>query len=684
MSELQAFKFLLLALLTSVFGSDPAIDFIPLHHELANCSNATTFHNGECFDSPSSYRTLQSISSAALCCSVCGNQSDKCGNWVFRDPAKTQLNPGCQLHPHGVPGVRVDPLCVSGSVSSISPSPPPPPMRLPPTYWCTWQAQSREWMSEAPQADDGAADYWMKWRNHAPVSPVQGYQGWDDFINETFLAQNSSDNTSTRPSWVSLFPRSRHKMILVLDNGWGSGFTLNTTRFPMFAGASNENSLAKLSNYVKSFGWRGVGLWLPGSGAATETNLRMAQRAGIRLLKLDGSHDDTCSATQLARAVAPDVYIEYGTCANAACPLNGGIDKADGRWPWDAARVQSKAIACADLFRTYDMVKALSVSEVLDRQYKLLNVSTNLPLLPWRPQRHFGGSGEHMVTASLGGVMQPMDSTTAGLRIPRLYNTYVQGPPGRQREDRIDEELERLTQWSILAPPFGVGIQANGMPDQVAADDTSAGVLWDSWHFGLCDDACTLSKHIVNTTVYQGAPGRITRGGLPLPTVVAPTTTAAPSATPPFIVITRFPANQIMITAMGRTSATAGWTEPTYDVTVDLSQSNFSATSGPFPPIGIFGRFASVSLVLSAAAYQTVARAACGITGSDLLDQAATTQSIRSSVVLSAAHATVTIPGAVLARVGTAAAPPRSRASPGMLLTLCAPPAVDTHAHPAP
>eukprot|EP00041_Stephanoeca_diplocostata_P029976 m.896419 g.896419 ORF g.896419 m.896419 type:complete len:70 (+) comp23666_c0_seq36:1021-1230(+) len=46
-------------------------------------------------------------------------------------------------------------------------------------------------------------------------------------------------------------------MILVLDNGWGSGFTLNTTRFPMFAGASNENSLAKLSNYVKSFGWRG-------------------------------------------------------------------------------------------------------------------------------------------------------------------------------------------------------------------------------------------------------------------------------------------------------------------------------------------------------------------------------------------------------------------------------------------
>lgn len=144
-----------------------------------SCSNTTTYHAGQCFDTPPSYSTLHEISSAALCCNACANDTEQCGNWVFRDPAKTHVNPGCQLHKRGIPGVRVDALCVSGTVSA-SPSPPPPirpaaSLRPPPTYWCTWQAQSREWMSEAPQTDAGAADYWMKWYYSIPHVPKWYY-----------------------------------------------------------------------------------------------------------------------------------------------------------------------------------------------------------------------------------------------------------------------------------------------------------------------------------------------------------------------------------------------------------------------------------------------------------------------------------------------------------------------------
>ena len=115
---------------------------------------------------------------------------------------------------------------------------------------------------------------------------------------------------------------------------------------------------------------------MPGS-AGTDA-LVMLQSAGIKLLKVDGG-DGQCHVTDLARQLAPDVYIEHGLCDDAHCPLNGGITNgtntadaptdAVGRWPWSNAHAQAATLNCTDLFRTYDMVKALSVSEVIDRQY---------------------------------------------------------------------------------------------------------------------------------------------------------------------------------------------------------------------------------------------------------------------------------------------------------------------------
>lgn len=66
------------------------------------------------------------------------------------------------------------------------------------------------------------------------------------------------------------------------------------------------------------------------------------------------------------------------------------------------------------------MVKALSIPEVIDRQYKLLNISAAFPPNPNGAQRKIGGSGEHMVTAALGGVIQPMMGNLGGLQIARV------------------------------------------------------------------------------------------------------------------------------------------------------------------------------------------------------------------------------------------------------------------------
>jgi hypothetical protein len=81
----------------------------------------------------------------------------------------------------------------------------------------------------------------------------------------------------------------------------------------------------------------------------------------------------------------------------------------------------------------------------------------------------------------------------------------------------------------------------------MAADDAS---ILSCRHFHLCDDACTIHAKIINKTVYQGAPGIVVRGrGIPLPTVVMPTTTVGANPTlVPFVIVTRFPAGPVLVT----------------------------------------------------------------------------------------------------------------------------------------
>ena len=102
-------------------------------------------------------------------------------------------------------------------------------------------------------------------------------------------------------------------------------------------------------------------------------------------------------------------------------PLNGS---GAGRWPISMAKRAVATLNCTDALRSYDMVKSLSIVEVIDRQSKLYSLGASLPRsIPdsETPARYIGGSGEHMVTAALGGVIQPMDSNTRGLVINSAY-----------------------------------------------------------------------------------------------------------------------------------------------------------------------------------------------------------------------------------------------------------------------
>eukprot|EP01052_Picozoa_sp_SAG31_P027531 SAG31_NODE_2584_length_5434_cov_3.784067_1_plen_666_part_00 len=418
--------------------------------------------DGVCFQRPAAFAHDASVPNATACACAC-DASPQCSLWVYR-PLTTELNPGCFLKPGGGQVQnRTDALCTSGSRSPHHPpapiQPPPPgppeplpprnPDRRPPAYWCTWQAQSREWMQGAADFDFGGGEaFWRAWRNHDPPpdNPTAGYSGWEKYLNQSYLFRNPGGVAALgEQGWAYLFSKAvRSGLYFSLDNQWASksGHLDTESRFPEFANKS-PSPLAALVAKIKALGWAGLSLWVP--GGASVAQLKEYHGAGVGVLKVDGG-DRGCEITRLARIHAPNLWVEHGFCG-PDCPLNGPLNGSGaGRWPMSMAAIAVATLNCTDSLRSYDMVKSLSIVEVIDRQSKLYSLGASLPRSTpdsETPTRYIGGSGEHMVTAGLGGVIQPMDSNTRGLKINPAYSVYVNGPKGRHRQNREDE----ISRW---------------------------------------------------------------------------------------------------------------------------------------------------------------------------------------------------------------------------------------------
>lgn len=98
-----------------------------------------------------------------------------------------------------------------------------------------------------------------------------------------------------------------------------------------------------------------------------------------------------------------------------------------------------------------------------------------------------------------------------GMSEARDVDLFFMG--NRQAKKRMDE-VDRIVRWGRIAPPFGARAPGGAWIEQ----DTET-TLMDSWLFEPGD---TWDKRSWGKTIEQGAPARVTRGGLPLPGVVPP------------------------------------------------------------------------------------------------------------------------------------------------------------------
>jgi hypothetical protein len=477
-----------------------------------------------------------------------------------------------------------------------------------PNYYCTWATQNYMY-------GDGAKSM--------NVADLEGGTGsWH--ANQAF----TEANTFGPKGWAATFyPRIRKDLFFLMDDGYYTGdrnsMTLDTAKFPSFTGTPSER-LQKLNAKVKRDGWRGLALWTRGTPNSFDEImplLEWSKDADVGYWKIDGGDGDF-SVARLKQTVYPSLTLEH---VNGEGPFNGNIDQ-DGRFDdlnWDSHRIY--LLRHTDVYRTYDVSPLLSVPTTLDRVAELLNAA----------QDHREVSGlincedEAYIAATLGCSMGIMRFPLYGLRPSGDPDLFAAGP--RQLKRRMDEVV-RAIHWERIAEPYGAGVGFVQLDSQILTDDWvfSRGETWDS--------------DVLGKDVKQGAPAIISRN-IPLPVVVT-------DGEPPFVIAGRFPNGAVSVYAIQRTKKDKAWYMPVADVTVNATDAD-----GPF---GIFGQYRSLTIrtTRSLTRVRVMAQDLAGTSDADITGE------------VKLAPGSITIPGAVIQRIGLSASTPGDLSDPGMIVAI--------------
>lgn len=453
-----------------------------------------------------------------------------------------------------------------------------------PSYWCTWETQSRTAAGGGQTSGDVA------------FAGDQGLSDGRDNLGEKALFDSKHGWARTQ------YPESRADLNLVLDDGWDVGFglspskncgkfgsmVLNEKRFPSFGGTPPER-LRKLVAAAKDCGWRGLGLWVSAQCPGESWGRRKAEdvwkedlrrkigwcgEAGVAYLKVDwGAHDGDVAYrrafSEIAKELAPETMIEH--CCTLGVPINGAktgskdgkkiLRMFSGRWEGDRRYLEKYAKRAAEImqfsdsFRIYDMIDPIFHVQALERTQCLLRLAEKT------------GASTYLNVEDV-----PYLGATLGqaLGIMRAGNWVPQNPDVVCRRHRVGE-VARAVAWQRIAPP----VRTDASLPTIRSDAT----LTDSW---TCRRGDNWYRAADGMTVPQSAPAVTMRGIDKL----AEVTDAGEGV--PFVLAMRHPNGTLAVGALPRLSDGKGLFTPRAAVYVP-------AAIGVGSMIGVFGRHASVA-----------------------------------------------------------------------------------------
>ena len=442
---------------------------------------------------------------------------------------------------------------------------------MPANYFCTWHLM-----------------YWLP--NHCNTPNLQTR---DILCDELLFGENGIA--------ARHYPEARRDLYLLLDDGWdvrsSRGGTLpeeiwfrpyigscqlSEEKFPGY-GASPPERLKTLADKVKSFGWKGLGIWISptvssapeveGSGgsfaAFWRRRMEWSKYAGVSYWKVDwGDYDMSDRHRKLLSALKEEIYpalIMEHALNRRAYNKNGGEDRF-------SLSIQRRRLAYSDVLRCYDVAFALSIPTTLSRAAALLAHPVKI-----KPGRMglINAEDEVYLSAALGlafGVMR-FDIGDAAINSGPNWAFGGEGRfPGTRPARRQHDEVLRAVRWqSGYAPAFRADLG-----ETYASKERGE----DCWNFTA--DETWESALYQGKEVSQQAPLITARN------VTPPSVTACGEA-PPYLVASRNPNGSLSIAALGRVTPQRGYFAPRADVLWEIG-----ANSGV---IGIFGYYKSLKFV---------------------------------------------------------------------------------------
>jgi hypothetical protein len=481
-----------------------------------------------------------------------------------------------------------------------------------------------------PDTPNPSPDYYCTWQTQLYASCESRRVPQRDLIGEHCLFGEEYPF-----GWTDFYPDARQDLIFVMDDSWDipvgeaqawasrqhfGSLELDAGKFPSFAGPDVENTAAlkKLADAVKAKGWKGLGGWVCIEQARCygptdpvdywAQRAQAAQAAGWSYWKVDWGRHSTDAPYRRMMTAQAEQYAPDLTVEHAIAP-----------------EVAPESHA----YRTYDVPAFMSIPMTMEKLAALLPMDAK----PGCPAL-INCEDEVYLAAALGCTMGVMRHPMAGpapdgLPDPSFPEVH------RDLKTKMDE-VARAVRWHRIAPAFGL----NGKETHI--DPASLTDRWHIVHRG--EEVEAWWKWTDGDTVEKSAPARISRG-LPLPEVIPDENNIVP-----FVAAAKYPGGAVSVATLGRT-LDRRWFTPQCDVVLETGESDL---------LGVFGEYRTLTV------HTTAAKPGCRVLAQDLL----AAQAVDITEAVTIADGVLTIPGAVIHDVGTAAAHPGDTSEPGLVLSI--------------
>ena len=350
------------------------------------------------------------------------------------------------------------------------------------------------------------------------------------------------------------------------------------------------------------------------------------------------------------------------------------------------------------MLRTDDVVCQMSVPTCLERMARTLGAASDAAtsasvgaaagaralLRPESPPSPEGAKGGWIAPQDEAYIATALSGSLAAMRhpLPQINgDTRING--NRNLTKRIDE-ITRAVRWFRIAPPTGIYGYPGSNPGKMIVDpvpltDTITLTKADTWYPKAWG------------TIHQGAPARVVRE-LPYLPVVVPADSRYPG-TKPWVLGSKHPNGALAVAAIGRTlDSFGGWIMPLANVTLFAgkgseaaytgnssagSTSNSNGGSASTVLVGVFGQFASLTIVWEREQPLLEQRAASGVRSGEPLTVWAQDLTLFTAVNITDRVAwcgpnstTLFIPGRVIAEAGMQGQSPGDISDPGLVLAI--------------